>query len=227
MITILLLLLLRQLSGRKTRLALAAAAPPPQLPNPFPSFQTGMPIFRALLSAVMAVGSLASFNPSLPPASWLAEGMPLRSNPPNSWLRRPTFHSQMLRRKVGGGAWVAAKKKCSHPMGAATGGLRVTASDEGQKHKTMIMMMCGYFGDRFLVWTRVGRTLFSHLILFDMRRWVLKDGDVDRLAGDPLTFPLMPIWGQSFHLTYIKICWANARNLLSIFTVLCNVINTS
>lgn len=30
----------------------------------------------------MAVGSLASFNPSLPPASWLAEGMPLRSNPP-------------------------------------------------------------------------------------------------------------------------------------------------
>lgn len=78
-ITILrLLLLLHQLSGRKTRLAPAAAAPT----NPFHSFQTGMPIFRVLLSAVMAVGSLASFNPSLPPASWLAEGMPLRSKPP-------------------------------------------------------------------------------------------------------------------------------------------------
>lgn len=63
MITILLLVLLLQLSGWKTRLARAAAAPR----NPFHSFQTGMPIFRVLLSAVMAVESLASFNPSLLP----------------------------------------------------------------------------------------------------------------------------------------------------------------
>lgn len=72
-------------------------------PNLFHSFQTGMPIFRVLLSAVMAVGSLASFNPSLPPASWLAEGMSLRSDPLKSWLHHPTYPSQMLRRSVGGG----------------------------------------------------------------------------------------------------------------------------
>lgn len=45
-------------------------------------------IFRALLSAVMAAGSLASFNPSLPLVSWLAEGMPLRSKP----LKKPWHH---------------------------------------------------------------------------------------------------------------------------------------
>lgn len=66
------------LAGRHVWLELRL---PPR--NPFHSFQTGMPIFRVLLSAVMAVESLASFNPSLLPMGWLAEGMPLRSSSPH------------------------------------------------------------------------------------------------------------------------------------------------
>lgn len=103
--------LLLQLSGTKARLALAAAAPPP---NPLHSFQTGMPIFRVLLSAVMAVGSLASFNPSLPLARWLAEGLPLRTNPPRFFPpQKPTPPRRPLSnvKEEGGGAWMVAKKK--------------------------------------------------------------------------------------------------------------------
>lgn len=121
----------------------------PLFPGSVHSFQTGMPIFRVLLSAVMAAGSLASFNPSLPPANWLAEGMPHRRTPlPNPDYTTTTTPPILLFQKVewGGrrGAWVVVGK-VKPQYGSCY------REPEGQgfrwrtKHKMMIMMMCGYF----------------------------------------------------------------------------------
>lgn len=90
-ILLLLLLLLRQLSGRKRCLAPAAFIVPHPTLNPYHSFQTEMPIFRVLLSAVMAVGSLASFNPFfffyLHRADWLRRGGGMRGEHASRSLR--------------------------------------------------------------------------------------------------------------------------------------------
>lgn len=107
----------------------AAAAPPPPRP-----LQSTISIFRALLSAVMAVGSLASFNPSLPPAHRLAEGMPLRTNPPPAAATYPALNVCVVVVGWGGGGQqrLSGPETCTqggqkvgaHPIGAAAGSLR-------------------------------------------------------------------------------------------------------
>lgn len=111
MITILLLLLPLQTTAPVVWQKDTSGSGYPPQKNSFHSFQTRMPIFRMLLSAVMAVGSLASFNPSLPQTSWLAQGMPLRSNPSsNSDYTAPPSPLKCWEGLCLGGAWVAAMK---------------------------------------------------------------------------------------------------------------------
>lgn len=140
---------------------------PPQK-NSFHSFQTRMPIFRVLLSAVMAVGSLASFNPSLPQTSWLAEGMPLRSNPSsNSDYTAPPSPLKCWEGLWGG---MSSRNEKVEPLDrSCCWEPRGHSFRWRTKHKMMIMMTCGYFGVWTLVWMEISRTLFSLiLILFGM-----------------------------------------------------------
>lgn len=136
------------LAGRHVWLELRL---PPR--NPFHSFQTGMPIFRVLLSAVMAVESLASFNPSLLPMGWLAEGMPLRSSSPHRHQFLTTLPHLPLSNVEEVPACVCAwqsKEKVEPLEGSFYWELGGHGFRWRTKHK-MIMIKCGYFWDPLLV----------------------------------------------------------------------------
>lgn len=173
------------------------SAPPP---IPYHSFQTGMPIFRVLLSAVMAVGSLASFNPSLPPASWLAEGMPLRSNPLISW-HRPTIPSQILRGVSGVGGVSGRKEKVyptqrELPLGAW--GSRLQMKDKTQDDDN---------DDVWLFWGSVsGLTVLWQHFSLSSRDWQAGQWQWRSVSG-------WPPW--PFPLRNLTICWANCHENLS------------
>lgn len=156
----------------------------------------------------MAVESLASFNPSLPPASWLAEGMPLRTNPPSHPNLDYTAPPSPL--KCWGAVW-RGMNGCKDKVEPPDGSWYWEPEGHGfrwrTKHKLMIMVMCGYFGDQALA-----ALFFSiYLTCLGGAKWWW----CWSLGRNLPTFPLTPLLEQSFPLCTRnnKICWLDCHEI--------------